>query len=270
MKRLEKVLIIWKDLEGSYLRAVQKDKNLSKRRYLEQLLGFNPEIDSPAQLKNMLSTEVSAYSPEEYKDYESLLDILDNTYKKLLANGEEILELDSFVYSNTVKQFDLNDYETFESVDRVTPIREALNAGHLMDYISAADSLMEHYNLGKEQPGYLAIKTENDAIQFLCRTAQSITTSFYKQIYHIVGNYIMQGKMQYPSVFLSNELFTVGAKEISIGSLSVPITKRNHVSRDTFTMTLLSKEEIVVDKLSYYQKKVKDVNVEVKAHFVEV
>ena len=268
MYRLYKVLDIWQNLEQNY----EKSKiNLTRRQYLEKLLAFNTQIDSPIQLKSMLQEESSKYTDDQYKDYRSLIEVLDCTYTKLLNDNSVILNLDSFVYSNSISVVDIDDTAVFKTVNSITEIKDVLEAGYLLETVDVQSDNIRSFITGSEQPGYVAIRNQNEMISFLSKTKSDIENSeFLKQVYYILGNYVMSKKLVYPTVFISSTYFSLSDDEryLNIGSRNIKVTKSNLNEATDKNITLLSKERIHLDKVLYYSKPLDEADYKIRLNCV--
>lgn len=258
MKRLSKVLNIWKNLEDSYMQFKQKDEKLTKAQFLKMLVGYDSNKSSPTALKALLMSEVDTYTAEEYKDYESLLEVLDSTYDKLSDDMLDIVDLDMFVYNIESEHFKLEDYDCFKKQDKRISIADSIESGILLDTVLLQDDRMSSYFLGSEQKGYVSFRNFVEVLTFLQKDYSSVTADpFLAQVYYILGNYVIKRNMLLPTIFLSSELFYKKDKELIIGSLHVPITKRNCIVQEEVTIRTLQQKTIQISRVEYFNKKLK-------------
>lgn len=258
MKRLDKVLEIWRDLEETYTQFKQKDEKLTKIEFLKSILGYSDSKSSPTALKSLLMSEVDSYSPKEYQDYESLLEVLDDTYEKLSGKSSDIVDLDEFVYNLKAAHFSLDNYNCFGGSDHRIAIGDAIAQGILVDTVCERDGEVASFFLGNEQRDYVAIRNLAEVLEFLRKDSATISADpFLAQVYFILGNYVMKRNLIVPTIFFGSSLFQKSAKELTIGSVHIPITKRNCVLQENVNIKTLQQETITVPKLEYINKKIK-------------
>lgn len=258
MSRLQMVLDKWKDLENSYNMYYAQNNKVSKRVFLEYLLSYSEKVDSPVQLKTLLQEEVESYSPAEFEDYEALILVLDNTYQKLRSITGDIINLDEFVYSNLVQQFSIEDMEVLNAGKRLTDVREALSNGYFVECVTLNNEGIHEYILGNEQPGYLAFRNLQEVAAFLHRSVEEILLSdFHKQIYYLLANYVMNGKLILPTVFIDKMLYEDNGNSVCMGNTTIPVNAKNKKELYDLNVKMLNGSSLHIDKVSYYNKTLK-------------
>lgn len=258
MSRLQKVLDKWKDLEDSYNVYYSQNHKVSKRVFLERLLSYSERSDSPVQLKTLLQEEVESYNPTEFEDYEALILVLDNTYQKLLSTTGDIINLDEFVYSNLVQQFNIEDMEVLDAGKKLTDVREALSNGYFVECVTLDSNGVHEYILGNEQPGYSAFRNLQEVVAFLHRSIEEILLSdFHKQVYYLLANYVMNGKLILPTVFIDKMLYEDKGNSVCMGNTIIPVNAKNKKELHDLNVKMMNGSPLHIDKVSYYDKTLK-------------
>lgn len=257
MSRLNKVLDKWNDLESSYRKECSKNTKelLTKREYLCRLLNFKPQNDSPELLKSLLKEESSSYTAADYEQYESLLEVLDYTYKKLLSFDGEIVNLQQFVFGDNMAAIQLDDFSVYDTSANLVSIKQALQDGYVTECVVQKADGIHSYVLGHEQTGYIAFRNLLEVVEFLHRPAEELEQScFLSQVYYILGNCIIKKKFSAPMVFLDKSLFEEKGNTITAGSLSFSVTKRNLTEASEVGITIFNGERLHLGRVSYYSK----------------
>lgn len=260
MSRLDKVIEKWDNLEDSYREASAKNTQtvLTKRDYLEQLLGFNSKIDSPELLKSLLKEESSSYNPVQYEEYENMIRILDYAYKNLLTFTGEIVNLQQFVFGEDTQAFRIENFAVYNTESNITNIKQALSDGYVTECVVQKEDGIHSYILGHEQSGYIAFRSFLEAAEFLHRPANEIMqSSFLSQVYYVLGNYVMNKRFIAPTVFLDNSLFSENGNKVSAGSLMFTLSKENLVERENVKITLMSGDKLEIPKVSYFVRQIR-------------
>ena len=170
----------------------------------------------------------------------------------------DIINLDEFVYSNLVQQFDIEDMEVLNAEKKLTDVREALSSGYFVECVTLGSNGIHEYILGSEQPGYLAFRNLQEVAAFLHRSVEEILLSdFYKQVYYLLANNVMDGKLVLPTVFIDKMLYEDRGNSVCIGDTKIPVNTKNRKEMHDLNVKMMSGVSLHIDNMSYYDKTLK-------------
>lgn len=119
---LQKITHRWHHPEESYKEYLQGHTEISRRRYLEKLLGRLDDADvcNLQMIQNLLGQELLHYNDEEKDIYDQLILLMRSVVYVLEQDSSEIVDLDAFVTNIA-----LDDSVLAESTSASTASRES-------------------------------------------------------------------------------------------------------------------------------------------------
>lgn len=269
MKRLENIKRIWENLEESYAQKKSSGVVSSRREFLERALDYKSSAPSAVSVKGLLACEVDSYSVREYEQYSELLGVIDKTFVKLHTWEGEISNLEEFVYGTVGSTPNTKNFSAFIEKNYID-VDSALRLNCFTDtVILHEDGTFTPYLVNHEQPGFKAFHSAMDLINFLNMDTNVLMSSdFYKQIYYVMANAMMKKKIVFPTIFISENFFKLDGKQIIVGNMQIPVTKRNLVQLENVSVTTLSQIRIEIPKIKHYSKKITTQGAPLNLYFI--
>lgn len=137
MKKIDYIFKVWSDLDTHYSKVASK---MSKRTYLEKLIGYNQQAKTSSFLENYVADEVNTYTQEEYTIYERMLMLFKQMFDKLRVASDDIVDFGSFL-SQDIHSYNDEDVSLYRKDASISPER-LHELGYFMDAV-----IMEMVNL---------------------------------------------------------------------------------------------------------------------------
>lgn len=161
MKKIDYIFKVWSDLDTYYSKVASK---MSKRTYLEKLIGYNQQAKTSSFLENYVADEVDTYSQEEYTIYERMLMLFKQMFDKLRVASDDIVDFGSFL-SQDIHSYNDEDVSLYRKDASISPER-LHELGYFMDAVIMENGKPRAYTV-KETDDYRVFYNTSDLAVFL-------------------------------------------------------------------------------------------------------
>lgn len=264
---LQKVAYRWQHPEESYNEYLQTHTEISKRRYLEKLLGRLDDADvcNLQMIQNLLGQELLHYDDNEKHSYDQLILLLRNVVYVLEQNSSEITDLDAFVSSialdesldvesaivaNASRESNRFIFEAAKYLINTplvyTSAEAGISEGVFRDFVTFKRKAVYPIKFDPQDPNLRSFNGRNEVNLFLNNymTGRIAMDEFNSRIFSaIVFLRNLQDK-DYHFAVVNNPIISYEGKEgntVVIGKFSTKLLKKNTIYNPDFTITL--KEE---------------------------
>lgn len=278
---LQKVFYRWQHPEESYKEYLQTHTEISRRRYLEKLLGRldDADVSNLQMIQNLLRQELLHYDVEEKRFYDQLILLLRNVVYVLEQNPSEITNLDAFVSS--IASDESLDVESatvtnasresnrfiFEAAKYLinSPLvyisaEVGISEGVFRDFVTFKRKAVYPIKFDPQDPNLRSFRNRNEVNLFLNNymTGRIAMDEFNSRIFSaIVFLRNLQDK-DYHFAVVNSSIISYESEEsntITIGNFSTKLLKKNTIYNPDFTITL--KEDVYSFPISLSWKDLK-------------
>lgn len=212
MKKIDYIFKVWSDLDTHYSKVASK---MSKRTYLEKLIGYNQQVKTSSFLENYVADEVDTYNQEEYAIYERMLLLFNQMFDKLRVAGDDIVDFESFL-SQDIHSYNDEDISLYRKDASVSPER-LHELGYFMDAVVMQNGKPRAYTV-KETDDYRVFYNTSDLAVFL-NSEEDFVSEFGKKCYAIITQLAKQQELSVPMVLMAPKYYKVKDDNITIKAI---------------------------------------------------
>ena len=241
MKKIDYVIKVWSDLESSYEEFLKVEPDISRLDYLKRLVCYKPQNSGAVIIPLFLSDELGSYNDKELADYDNLIELMNRVHDSL-GRTSEIHNLQEFVYGAVVTNNDstipdIRDYEFYANNNYCSAV-ELLRTGNFSNCVIQNATTSRAYVLDPDDTDMFVLNNIYDMTSFL-QSPGNLTDFRLTAYAAVVKMYMAKQQMTFPLVFLSNSLFDVSEKDVTVNCTGQKIlySTKNCIKED-FTINL--------------------------------
>lgn len=272
MTNLQQMEYVWNNLEESYQNNLKRGNKLTRREFVKRLAAFKDGKVNFAILRSLLSDEILDYSVEETQRYNELFNKIQGVGNYLKAVKKEI---ESFDIVNEEQLYSIEDENS--SISKImqlinnpnqfccflnketVPAREFIQKGIFTNTVYKENDSLITVNFDNSDPNYISFSTMQDILIFLQKYDKKLVeiNQFYTAVHAIIVYKITKEECLEDLVFLSKSMGVLDKNYFQVGDYKIKTPQKSKTEVPNYTFRNLSKDIIEIEKLEFYQVKVK-------------
>lgn len=278
---LQKVAYRWQHPEESYVAYLQGHATISRRRYLEKLLGRLDDADvcNLQMIQNLLGQELLHYNSEEKDIYDQLILLMRSVVYVLEQDPSEIINLDDFVTGIALDDSVMEESISTSTVSResnrfvfeaakysisspliYTPAEKGIGEGIFRDFVTFKRKTVYTIKYDPQDPNLRSFNGRDEVNVFLNNylAGRIVADEFSSRIFSAIVFLRNLQEKDYRFAIVNSSIISYSGEDsntVTVGKFSTKLLKKNTFDNPDFEINL--QQQLVNFPISLSWKDVK-------------